>query len=156
MFLSQLESTKDKDYIQIVVWCLGNLCGDEKCRNILLVESSRLDRSCHSEQSAFVSSFSRIVPSQPGHYGELHLLSAKCALHDELLPRFPQAGVPDNHWSVQAYPGGEAAGNSHGHSLRDSPVLPEHHRQQRLDLRCLSHSPSRIGHAGADPGEHGA
>ena len=36
VFLSQLESTKDKDYIQIVVWCLGNLCGDEKCRNILL------------------------------------------------------------------------------------------------------------------------
>lgn len=40
VFLSQLESTKDKDYIQIVVWCLGNLCGDEKCRNILL--SSRV------------------------------------------------------------------------------------------------------------------
>lgn len=40
VFLSQLENTKDKDYIQIVVWCLGNLCGDEKCRNILL--SSRL------------------------------------------------------------------------------------------------------------------
>ena len=37
VFLSQLESTKDKDYIQIVVWCL---CGDEKCRNILL--SSRV------------------------------------------------------------------------------------------------------------------
>ena len=40
IFLSQLETTKDKDYIQIVVWCLGNLCGDEKCRNILL--SSRV------------------------------------------------------------------------------------------------------------------
>lgn len=40
VFLSQLETTKDKDYIQIVVWCLGNLCGDEKCRNILL--SSRV------------------------------------------------------------------------------------------------------------------
>lgn len=40
VFLSQLESTKDKDYIQIVVLCLGNLCGDEKCRNILL--SSRV------------------------------------------------------------------------------------------------------------------
>lgn len=40
VFLQQIENSKDKDYIQVVIMCLGNLCGDEKCRNILL--SSRV------------------------------------------------------------------------------------------------------------------
>ena len=40
ILLQQLESTKDKDYIPVILMCLGNLCGDTKCRNILL--SNRL------------------------------------------------------------------------------------------------------------------
>lgn len=36
IFLQQIENSKDRDYIPVVIMCLGNLCGEEKCRNILI------------------------------------------------------------------------------------------------------------------------
>lgn len=36
ILLSQLASSNDKVYIPMIIGCLGNLCDEEKCRNILL------------------------------------------------------------------------------------------------------------------------
>ena len=36
ILMDQLVSAKDKVYIPMIIGCLGNLCGEEKCRNILL------------------------------------------------------------------------------------------------------------------------
>ena len=34
--LNQLACSNDKVYIPMIIGCLGNLCGEEKCRNILV------------------------------------------------------------------------------------------------------------------------
>ena len=36
ILLNQLACSNDKVYIPMIIGCLGNLCGEEKCRNILV------------------------------------------------------------------------------------------------------------------------
>ena len=78
IFFQQLETSKDKDYIPVVIMCLGNLCGEDKCRNILVNDRlisiilSLLNRvfSLH-----FLRHF--LVHAKSGNYGELFILLEK-------------------------------------------------------------------------------
>ena len=36
ILMNQLANSNDKVYTPMIIGCLGNLCGEEKCRNILL------------------------------------------------------------------------------------------------------------------------
>lgn len=76
IFLQQIENSKDKDYLQVVIMCLGNLCGDEKCRNILL--SSRMIGIVLGVLNKVVNLWIDliIVCIESGYHGKLYLLFA--------------------------------------------------------------------------------
>ena len=86
IFFQQLETSKDKDYIPVVIMCLGNLCGEDKCRNILV--NDRLISIILSLLNRVISlSFFLlfVVYAQSGDYGELFIL------FEERLPEDPHS-----------------------------------------------------------------
>ena len=132
ILLNQLKNCKDKSYLSVALFFAGNLCGEDKCRNIL-VSSGIIEVVLQLlNKVRFIFTFLMyLVSIKPGNHGELRLLSSQRRGEPEspTEPRFIASAAHPITLS-SSFDRSETPRNPHRHSERRSAVDSIRSREQ--------------------------
>ena len=137
ILLNQLKNCKDKSYLSVALFFAGNLCGEDKCRNIL-VSSGIIEVVLQllNKVLASLHSFILSVSFEPGDHGELRLLPSQRRGEPESSPEPRFIASPAHPITLSSsFDRSEAPRNPHGHSERRFAACPIRSREQSRQYR---------------------